>query len=270
VLPEQLATANALEMLSYTIAGVIGPVLAGVLISLIGAPGVVALDALSYVVFALLLLRMRPIDPGRASAAGVRYTLGDAVRLLLTQPILSSTTAMFLVFNIGGGMLAVALPILVDQVIGGGPQLYGTLLGIQAGGEVLSAILAGSLTLRLSLGARICVAQALAGAVLLLVLTPQVWVIAIGLALFGLCSAPLTIWAQTLRMQVIPLELRGRAFALLRMLMQSGNPLGGALAGGMLPLLGSTILLAIAAGLVGLPGVLGAAVPELRRAGLVK
>jgi hypothetical protein len=45
-----------------------------------------------------------------------------------------------------------------------------------------------------------------------LLLGPSVWWTIIGLALLGLFSAPLTIWAQTLRMQIIPEQLRGRAF----------------------------------------------------------
>ena len=64
-------------------------------------------------------------------------------------------------------------------------------------------------------------------------------------SLFGLFSAPLTIWAQTLRMRIIPPGLRGRTFALLRMLMQSGNPIGGALAGLALPLLGLSATISV-------------------------
>ena len=41
---EQLPTANALEMLSFTLGGVIGPPLAGLLIARTGAPNVVILD----------------------------------------------------------------------------------------------------------------------------------------------------------------------------------------------------------------------------------
>src|SRR4029453_15229000 len=98
--------------------------------------------------------------------------------------------------------------------------------------EVVSSFVAGGSTPRLSLGLLICAAQALSGAALgLLLLSSNVLWVTGGLVLFGACSAPLTIWAQTLRMGVIPERLRGRTFALLRMLMQSGNPLGG-VAGG--------------------------------------
>jgi MFS family permease len=91
--------------------------------------------------------------------------------------------------------------------------------------------------------------------------------VSVGLFLFGAFSSPLTIWAQTLRMRIIPERLRGRTFALLRMLMQSGNPIGGAIAGILLPVLGVPVLIGLSALLVGLPGVLGYQVKTLRLAG---
>jgi MFS family permease len=269
VRPEQLPTANALEMLSFTLGGVVGPVLAGVLIARIGAPNVVVLDALSYFVFALLLasVRLTSIEQ-ETPALAMRYHTGHAVQLLLRNPVLLSTTLMFLVFNIGNGLLAVWLPVLVDTVLNGGPQLYGALLGVLALGEVMSALLAGGMNLPLSLGARICLAQALAGAALALaLLSSSVWFMALSLALFGVFSAPLTIWAQTLRMQIIPAVLRGRTFALLRMLMQSGNPIGGGLAGMILPLLGMAATIGLSAFLVGAPGLLGYSVGAQRLSG---
>jgi MFS family permease len=264
---EQLATANALEMLSWTLAGVVGPVLAGFLITLLGAPAVVGLDALSYAIFALLLLRLSPLPTPISSSSG-GYGLTHAFHILISKPVLSSTTVMFLVFNIGGGMLAVALPIMADGLAGGGSQMYGLLLGAQAIGEVISALLVGGLVLALPLGTRICLAQLCSGVALLLLLIPAPPAVALlALLLFGLCSAPLTIWAQTLRMEIIPAALRGRTFALLRMLMQSGNPLGGALGGTILPALGLPALLLLSAALVGLPGLSGVFVTPLRQAG---
>jgi hypothetical protein len=175
---------------------------------------------------------------------------------------------MFMAFNIGGGALAVWLPILADQVLGGGPQLYGGLLGALALGEVVSSVLAGSLVLPLSLGTLICIAQALSGASLGVVLIGgSQWTVGAGLGLFGAFSAPLTIWAQTLRMRIIPERLRGRTFALLRMLMQSGNPIGGAIAGILLPAVGIPAMIILSAVVVGLPGVLGYRVRGLRHSG---
>ncbi len=269
--PEHLSTANALETLSYTVGGILGPLAAGALIAWVGAPNVVAVDALSYFVFALALARiqLQPAsdEPDRAGAPA--YHLGHAIRLLFSNKVLLSTTLMFMAANIGGGgLLSVWLPILSDRTLHGGPELYGTLLGALSLGEVVSAFLAGGRRWALSLGALICIAQMLSGAALALLLwRPTIVSVIVGLALFGAFSAPLTIWAQTLRMRVIPERLRGRTFALLRMLMQSGNPIGGGLAGLLLPALGLTAVIAVSAGLVGLPGLLGYRVEALRLGG---
>jgi hypothetical protein len=74
----------------------------------------------------------------------------------------------------------------------------------------------------------------------------------------------LTIWAQTLRMQIIPAALRGRTFAFLRTLMQGASPLGGMVAGFLLPVLGISSSIGLSAMLVGVPGLLGYRVRDLR------
>ncbi len=265
-----LETANALETLSYTLSGVIGPPLAGVLIPLISAPNIVVLDAVSYFLFALLLARItgrRSQAVPSKSEAATSFRLSDAVRLLVRSPILLSTTLMFMAFNLGFGAVMVWLPILSDQVLGGGAELYGLLLGALALGEVLSSLLVGALRLPVGLGLLICGSQALSGIALgLLALELNTPVAALSLALVGFFSAPLTIWAQTLRMKIIPPALRGRTFALLRTLMQSAHPLGGAAAGVVFPLLTIPLLVMISALWLGLPGVLGFFVRGLRAA----
>jgi len=50
-------------------------------------------------------------------------------------------------------------------------------------------------------------------------------------------------------------------------LVPCGNPIGGGLAGVLLPELGLTAVIAVSAGLVGLPGLLGYRVEELRLGG---
>jgi MFS family permease len=262
---EQLATANALEMVSFTATGVVGPPLAGLLIGAIGAPNVLLLDVASYAAFTLALARIAAPETAGDARAGGAHGLRQAVGLLVGNRILLATTAMFMAFNIGNGLLAVWLPLLADRVLGGGPGLYGSLLGALAAGQVASALLAGGLTFPLSLGTLICLAQTCSGLALLIILAGRnVPAAAIGLALWGACSSPLTVWAQTLRMQIIPERLRGRAFALLRTIMQGGNPLGGTLAGLLLPILGVPAMIGLSSLIVAVPGLLGLAVGELR------
>jgi MFS family permease len=267
VAPHELNSANALETLSYTVGGVAGPAMAGLLIAQIGAPLTVLVGVASYLVFALALWRLRVPTaerPPRPATASSGY--GATFRILAGTPVLLSTTLMFCIFNLGEGAMQVWLPVLSDTVLAGGPGLYGALLATLAFGETVGALYAGSLKgLRLGLG--ICVAQLLSGlAVLFVALAPAVPVAAVGLFLLGAFSAPMTVWAQTLRMQILPPELHGRAFALLRLIMQAGNPLGAALSGALIPLLGLMGLIAASAAVMSLPAAAGFAVPDLRRA----
>ena len=86
------------------------------------------------------------------------------------------------------------------------------------------------------------------------------------MTLLGFASAPMTVWAQTLRMRIIPSALHGRAFALLRLVMQAGAPVGSAVVGLVLPVAGMAAAIAFSAVAVGVPGVAVSAIKGLRRA----
>jgi len=268
---DQLETANALETLSFTLSNVIGPPLAGLLIVWMGTANVVILDALSYFIFAIMLsgVAVRAVSAAGPEPGSASFSLRSAVRLMLDNKILLSTTLMFMAFNVGLGALTVFLPLVSDRIAPGSSQMFGALLGALALGEVTSAGLAGSLQLKMGLGQRIVLAQILSGMSLaLLLLESNFWAVASGLFLLGFFSAPLTIWAQTLRMQIIPTEMRGRTFALLRTLMQGATPLGGALAGFLLPVAGMQLMILLASVVIGAPGLAGGQTRKLRRAGI--
>ncbi len=266
---EQLITVNALEMLGFTVGGVLGPVLAGLLIPVIGAPNVLVIDAISYAVFALALSRVRVIEPteSTASSQSSPYRLKDAFRLLTSNSILLSTTLMFMTYNIGQGFLFVWLPIYVSKTLDHGAAVYGLLLGVLAVGELISSLLAGSVRLPLTLGSSICLFQLSAGLALFPLVMGHLWIALVAVTLHGFFSAPLTIWAQTLRMAIIPERLRGRTFALLRMLMQGTGPAGGAAAGFLLPLVGVRMMIAMTGLFTGFPGLIGSQVRQLREGG---
>jgi len=266
---DQLVTVNALEMLGFTVGGIVGPLLSGLLIPIIGAPNVLVIDAATYGLFALALSRVHltESDETAVDVAASPYRLKDAFALLLSNNILLSTTLMFMTYNIGQGFLFVWLPIYSSQTLDSGSVVYGALLCALAAGELISSLLAGSFRFPLALGAMICVFQFAAGVALLPLVLGNLFLALIGVALHGFFSAPLTIWAQTLRMAIIPERLRGRTFALLRMLMQGTGPAGGAVAGFLLPLLGVRMMISLTGLLTGVPGLVGYQVKELREGG---
>jgi predicted MFS family arabinose efflux permease len=233
--PGQLMAANALESVSFGIAGLVGAVGAGVAVATVGPAYVVAFDVLSYVIFALCLLGTRA---GTRSARAVTRPaaarrrgggLGPVLRLMVREPVLRDTTIMFALFNIGEGALLVVLPQrAVEYGLGAGG--YGYLVAAMTGGELLAALVLLRRPWRPPLTHSVVLASIVASVAVLAVLVASPWVAVVGLVGLGGCAAAMTTWAQTLRMAAAPAGVHGRLFALLRTLMQATPPLGAGLA----------------------------------------
>jgi MFS family permease len=270
LLPEkELSAANGLETFGYGVASLAGPAIAGLLIPLIGAENVLAIDAATYVVFALFLLRLRsPLPPHAA-----RGTAGwpSALRSIKRDRTILATTAAFMAFNVAEGMLLVVLPWLAKDHWEGGATGLGALLTAIAVGELAGAAGAARVRGTSNLLRHIATAQVIAATAFLAVLMPSVQLAAVLLVVLGVASAPMTVWAQSLRMLRLPAEQRGRVFTILRTCMQFTPPLGAALAAPLLAhnALGVTAVIMIA--LAGLPGLglllLPAVIPRSSRAG---
>lgn len=252
----ELDTANALESLSFSVSTVVGPALAGVLVGTMGAPNVLIIDAATYVLFAVLVATVRrPLaPPERPATARTAPSTKASVRAVARDRVIVATTVAFMAFNIADGMLLlVVAPWLAKNELGGASAL-GALTAVLAAGEFVGASLAGSRAGRGSVR-RIALFQAGAALGFLGVLgAPHVVPVGAGFFLVGLLSAPMTVWAQSLRMRRIPQEMHGRAFATLRTMMQGTPPVGSAIAAPLLLHGGLGWTAAAMVVLAGLPG----------------
>jgi MFS family permease len=300
--PQELDSANALESIGYGVATLAGPAAAGVLLTHLNGADVIAVDAATYLTFAALLWRSRPparrpsADLAPAPAAGGVQADGNleaavspevgvgvdvkdvpagngagvlpALRFVLGQPAIVATTVMFMLFNVGLGIILVLLPVYARTVLAGGATGFGLLSSALAGGELAGAAAAGMVSSRWPLGRAIAGSQLAAGAFLLgLVALPQLPGAVAVLGLSAVCSGPLTVWAQTLRMRLIPAHLRGRVFGLLRTSMQATPPLGGLAASLLLAGPGLRQAVLATALLIGVPGAVGLRLRSLSTAG---
>ena len=146
VIPElvprpQLPSASALGAISQNVARAVGPAVAGVVIASLGVAAVFLLNALSFVVFAIVLWRWRRPDdadggpPERFAAAvraGGRYVRHSAVvrRILLRAGL----------FLVPGSALWALLPLVASRRLGLGAGGYGLLLGALGVGAVAGAV----------------------------------------------------------------------------------------------------------------------------------
>lgn len=148
---EALQPAIALNSMGINVSRAIGPALAGALIVAAGLAMPFAFNALSFVVIVLALLAWRPserpasvLPPEHLSAAivaGLRYT-GNSSSFRQT---LVRAVAFFLFASAYWAML----PLVARQVLGGGPTLYGVLLGCVGVGAVLGAVVLPTIKQRL-------------------------------------------------------------------------------------------------------------------------
>ncbi len=263
---EELDTANAMESATFGIADVAGPAVAGALIGLIGAERVLAVDAASYLAFVVCLTgvpRRRPsVDGG---AARPHAPLRPAFAFIRRNPPVRATTLMYMVLNAGESMLIVLLPVYTRDVLHGGPRTYGLLVSVFAIGTLAGTVIAGAVRWPWPLGRSISTLAALSGgAFAFLAFQPGAAGTAATLAVAGLLASPLTMWAQTIRMRVIPADLRGRVFGMIRTLIQSTPPIGAAAAGALVAGPGLAASLAVMAGTICLPGLAGLAAPALQ------
>ena len=243
---DDLESANALESMSFSVAFVLGPVTAGLLVSSVTAETVLVVDSASFLAFALAAALVRePLAPAGRSAA--RPSLAGLRR----DRVIVATTVAFMAFNVAEGMLLVAAPWLAKNHLPDGAAALGVLLSAMAAGELVGAVLAGR---RRGTPVRaIGVVQTAAAACFLALLAvPGQVVVGLGFFGIGLLSAPMTVWAQSLRMRRVPAELHGRAFAALRTLMQGTPPVGTLLVTPFLvgdQLTAAAIVMALVAGL---------------------
>jgi MFS family permease len=261
--PGQLDTANAMESLSYGVSGVVAPMLAGLLIAALGAVEVLALDALSFFFFAACLYGLRDDRRAHAQDSG-SYGIREGIRFIRTSAPITLTTLMFASFNVGLGALLVVLPIYATTMLDGGATLYAALTSALLAGDLIGSFIVGAIGWRRPLGRSIAAAQTAVGVAFLpMLLQPGAAATLALLFLSGLLTSPLTIWAQTLRMRLIPPKLRGRVFSLLRTTMQAAEPMGGALGGAVIASGGLLLALAGIATVIGAPGLVGLAHPAL-------
>jgi MFS family permease len=252
----QIDQANALEGVTYGLATLVGAGLAGLAVATIGPVPVVAFDAASYLVMALALWSVHGLSSPARRRTQARTTVPAAgfaavVRLAATNPVLRDTTIMFALFNIGEGALLVFLPHRAVE-LGLGAGGYGFLVAATTAGELLASALLARHTWTASLRASIIVAQITAALLVLLLVIDSAAVTVAALAALGVCTAPMTAWAQSLRMRLVPPQAHGRLFALLRTTMQATPPAGAALAALALTQ-GSPATVAAIAAALGLP-----------------
>ena len=159
----QLAAANSLSAVGDNLARLVGSPLGGLAIQVLGLPGVVAIDAATYVLSSLLIAGIRVRHRGsdvatEPSAGGTRTPAHeglvaawlDGLRTIRRDRQLSLVLAIAVLSQLAQGMFIVLFVVFVLERLGGGGGEVGLIRGVQAIGGVLGGLIVGWISRRVS------------------------------------------------------------------------------------------------------------------------
>lgn len=207
---ERVEHAFALVEGGESLAWVLGPLVAGVLVTTIGGANALALDGASFLVSALGLALIRI---PRVLPAGERQPICQellaGLRFLATNPVLRRAQLSWTLYGAIGYGVVIGLVYVGSGGGSAGPRVASLAVAAYAGGSLLGTLLAGQ---RRPSAPSLAIAVSLGGLALGagLVATGVAVAVSAGALLFGLGDGYFLIIWMTLRAEVTPDELMGR------------------------------------------------------------
>ena len=246
---QEVARAQAALQVAIQVTGIVGPVTAGVLIPVLGAPQMLYLDAASYAVSALIVLafvrggRVHP-ERTRGVFTGVRYVVGDS--------LLGSILTVALLAHVALAALFASLPALAYRDFHDA-RTAGVLFTADAVGSVLGGLVAVRLARRVQpLRLGIVGFAAMALPIWLLTLGTPLPLAVVVLFVFGL-GGPLGVSPISAILTTrAPAAIRPQVVAAFLAISSAGTPLGAGLTGYAIAHVGfRTTYAAVAAAMTG-------------------
>jgi MFS family permease len=244
---DDLMNAIALNSSMFNGARVIGPAIAGILVSRIGEGWCFFANGASYiaVIAGLLMMKLpayRPVPAGTSPfehiAEGFRY-------IQRTAPILALITLIGIV-SLVAVPYSVLMPIFADQILHRGAHGLGILMGSAGVGALLGALTLASRRGVKGLGTVVGFAAMAFGVSLILFAFSKIfWLSVVLLVPVGYGVMLQMSSSNTLIQAMVPDELRGRAMAMYTMMFMGMAPIGSLLSGLFADWIGAPLTVAI-------------------------
>lgn len=252
---DRLLSANARLDQGDAAAQTAGPPIGGILVGVIGAPVTILVDAVSYVIDAVLIARMRVRETG-APAGQVRLgrQIADGLRWTYRHRVLAPLAVSTHVWFIANAAGLTVLAILVLGTLDLGPVFYSVLLAVFGVSALGGASLAATVGRRWGSGPSIVAARfayPIAWSLVLAAPTAGAATMALllaGAALHGLAGGVENANEMSLRQQATPSALLGRVNATMRSANRTAAAVGAVGGGALVSLAGDrgAILIVIA------------------------
>jgi len=256
---ETLPSAVALNGISYNIARSFGPAIGGIVVATAGAVAAFAANALLYLpLLVVLFLWNRTSEPSRLPRERLNRAIVSGVRYIANSPSIRIVLARTLVTGLIGGSVSALMPLVARDLLHGGAQTYGIMLGAFGMGAVIGALNIAAIRQRLSgeSAVRAC-ALSMGGAIGAVALSRQPVLTAAALVVAG------AVWMLAVALFNIGVQLSaprwvaGRALAAFQASIAGGIALGSWGWGRLTDIAGVETALLVSAGLMAASPLLG-------------
>lgn len=240
-----LTTANGRIQASFFGASILGPVLAGFLVFVMPVPLLLCIDAATFLVSAttLSLIARSFSNAPKSVCTSIRQDILEGLRYMFGHPVLRNILIMLTLLNFLSTNRESQLVVLAEQHLHATDTQFGLLNAAGGAGVVIFSLLASPLRKRGGY-IRLALVAIQIGAVstIALALSPTIWV-AIPLWAVVLGTDNLfNIYSNTLRQEILPNEMLGRARAIATLMSFGALPLGALLGGAITNATGNVAL----------------------------
>jgi MFS family permease len=148
---ETLPAAVALNGISFNIARSFGPAIGGVIVATAGAVAAFAANAALYLpLMTVLFLWNRVSEPSRLPREKLSRAIVSGVRYITNSPSIKIVLFRTFVTGVIGGSVSALMPLVARDLLHGGAQVYGIMLGAFGMGAVVGALNIGLVRQQLS------------------------------------------------------------------------------------------------------------------------
>jgi len=215
---EDLPNANSILQAAENLTWMIGPILGGVLIAAQGPELAYWLNAASFVISAVLLVRIpaHRLQAGTIESRGHWQDLGDGIRFVLRTRTLFAVLVVWNIVFLGNAAVNVGEVVLAKVSLGAGNVGFGLLVGTSGLGLTIGSLAATSLLERFGTRAGYACSIALMGIGFGLAAVAPTLAVAMAGVLVGSLGNGIAVVCNALLVQRgAPDELRGRVFTVI-------------------------------------------------------
>jgi MFS family permease len=242
---EDLMNAIALNSSMFNGARIIGPAVAGILVSRIGEGWCFAANAISYIAVIVGLLLMNVRCELRMGSGSPIDDIVEGFQWVAGTKIIRTLLILLALVSLVGMPYTVLMPIFADKILHGGARGLGILMGATGVGALFGALTLAAKTGVKGLGRWVTITCAAFGVSLVLFAFSKWFWISVALLFPAGYSMMLQMaCSNTLIQTMVPNELRGRVMALYSMSFMGLAPFGALFGGALAHSVGAPVTVA--------------------------